>query len=158
MQKSITFSFKVCICCHSVAQSCLMLCDPMDYSLPGSPVHRDSPGKNTGVDCHALLQGIFPTQGLNPGLSHCRQILYSLNHPGSPFSNSVSQYLKGCWASWLLKKMENYSIIMSQVLWTFKDRMPRITEVSPCVVKITGQCLVSEETHQWEELVQVVSN
>ena len=31
----------------------------------------DSPGKNTGVDCHALLQGIFPTQGLNPGLPHC---------------------------------------------------------------------------------------
>ena len=41
-------------------------------------------GKNTGVDCHALLQGIFPTQGLNPGLSHCRQILYHLNHQGSP--------------------------------------------------------------------------
>ena len=36
----------------------------------------DSPGKNTGVDCHFLLQGIFPTQGLNPGLLHCRWILY----------------------------------------------------------------------------------
>ena len=107
-----------------VAQSCLTLCDPMDYTLPGSSVHRNSPGKNTGVDCHALLQGIFPTQGLNPGLSHCRQILYYLNHPGSPFSNSVSQYLKGCWASWLLKKTENYSIILSQVLWTFRDHMP----------------------------------
>ena len=38
----------------------------MDCSLPGSSVHGDSPGKNTGVGCHALLQGIFPTQGLNP--------------------------------------------------------------------------------------------
>jgi len=46
----------------------------MDCSPPGSPVHRDSPGKNTGVGCHALLQGIFPTQGLNSGLLHCRQI------------------------------------------------------------------------------------
>ena len=36
----------------------------------------DSLGKNTGVDCHALLQGTFPTQELNPGLLHCRQILY----------------------------------------------------------------------------------
>ena len=36
----------------------------------------DSPGKNTGVGCHALLQGIFPTQVLNPGVPHCRQILY----------------------------------------------------------------------------------
>ena len=54
------------------AQSCLTLCDPMDYSLPGSSVHGDSPGNNTGVGCHALLQGIFPTQGSNPSLPHCR--------------------------------------------------------------------------------------
>ena len=44
----------------------------------------DSPAKNTGVGCHALLQGIFPTQGLNPGLLHCRQILYQPSHQGSP--------------------------------------------------------------------------
>ena len=49
----------------------------MDYSPPGSSVHGDSPGKNTGVGCYALLQGIFPSQGLNPGLLHCRQILSS---------------------------------------------------------------------------------
>ena len=48
----------------------------MDCSLPGSSVHGDSPGKNKGVGCHDLLQGIFPTQGSNPGLLHCRQILY----------------------------------------------------------------------------------
>ena len=45
-----------------VTQSALTLCDPMDCSLPGSSVHGDSPGKNTGVGCHALFQGIFPTQ------------------------------------------------------------------------------------------------
>ena len=43
----------------------------------------DSPGKNTGVGCHSLLQEIFPTQGLNPGLLHCRQTLYRLSHQGS---------------------------------------------------------------------------
>ena len=43
----------------------VQLFDPMDCSPPGSSVHRDSPGKNTEVSCHALLQGIFPTQGLN---------------------------------------------------------------------------------------------
>ena len=37
-------------------------------------------GKNTGVGCHVLLQGIFPIQGSNPGLPHCRQILYYLSH------------------------------------------------------------------------------
>ena len=67
-----------------VTQSCLSLCDPMDCSPPGSSVYGDSPGKNTGVGCHALLQGIFPTQGLNPGLSHCKWILYRLSHQGSP--------------------------------------------------------------------------
>ena len=43
----------------------------------------DSPGTTTGVGCHALLQGIFPAQGLNSGLLHCRQILYHLNLQGS---------------------------------------------------------------------------
>ena len=45
---------------------------------------KDSPGKNTGVGCHFLLQGIFPTQGSNPGLPHCGQTLYPLSHQGSP--------------------------------------------------------------------------
>ena len=58
--------------------------------FPGSPVFRTwnlhCQGRrfNTGVGCHFLLQGIFPTQGSNPGLLHCRQILYQLNHKGSP--------------------------------------------------------------------------
>ena len=56
----------------------------MDCSLPDSSVHGDSPGKNIGVGCHAHLQGIFPTQGSNPGLLHCSQILYLLSHQGSP--------------------------------------------------------------------------
>ena len=63
-----------------VTQSCLSLCNPMNCSLPGSSVHGDSPGKNTGVGWHALLQGIFPTQGLNPCLPHCRRILYCMSH------------------------------------------------------------------------------
>ena len=43
----------------------------------------NSSGQNTGVGSLSLLQGIFPTQGLNPGLPHCRQILYQLSHKGS---------------------------------------------------------------------------
>ena len=53
-----------------VAQSCLTLCNPMDCSPPGSSVHGHSPGKNTGVGCHFLLRGIFPTQESNPHLLH----------------------------------------------------------------------------------------
>ena len=74
------YFFVLCL----VAQSYPTLFDPMDCSPPGSSVHEDSPGKNTRVGCHALLQGIFPTQGSNPGLLHCRRILYCLSHQGSP--------------------------------------------------------------------------
>ena len=71
--------FKVPGMC-SGAQSCPTLCNPMDCSPPGSSVYGDSPGKNTGVVCHFLLQGIFPTWGSNPSLLyllHYRQILYN---------------------------------------------------------------------------------
>ena len=71
----------VCVCvCMLVAHSCPTLCNPMDCSLPGSSVHGISQGKNSGVGCHALLQGIFLTQGLNLGLLYCRQIIYHLSH------------------------------------------------------------------------------
>ena len=55
-------------------QSCPTLCDPMNCSLPNSSVHRILPSKNTGVGCHALLQGIFLTQALDLPLLHGRQI------------------------------------------------------------------------------------
>ena len=70
-------------CCCSVTQSCPTLCHPMCCS-PRLPHSRDFPGKNTGVDFHFLLQGIFLTQGLNLGLLHCRQTLYCVSHQGSP--------------------------------------------------------------------------
>ena len=70
-------------------QSCPTLCDPKDCILPGSSVHGDSPGQNTRVGFHALLQGIFPTQGSNPGLPHCRQILLSSKPPGKPMNAGV---------------------------------------------------------------------
>ena len=56
-----------------MTQSCLTLCKPMDCPW-------NSPGQNTGVGSLSLLQGIFPTQGLNPGVPHCRWILYQLSH------------------------------------------------------------------------------
>ena len=65
----------------------------MDCSPPGSSVLGDSPGYNTGVGCHSLLQGIFPIQGSNPVLLHCKQILYHLSHQGSPYLCINIQYL-----------------------------------------------------------------
>ena len=64
----------ICVCelwSMKFSQSCLTFCDPHGLYGPWN-----SPGQNTGVGSLSLLQGIFPTQGLNPGLRHCRQILY----------------------------------------------------------------------------------
>ena len=70
--------------CRALSLLWPTLCDPTDCSPPGSSAHGDYPGQNTGVGCHALLQGIFPTQGLNPGLPHCSRILHCLSLQGSP--------------------------------------------------------------------------
>ena len=74
----------VCIRMHErlVAQSCPILCDPMDCSPPGSSLHGDFPGKNTKVGRLSILQGIFLTQESHQGLLHCRQTLYYLSYQG----------------------------------------------------------------------------
>ena len=78
------FTYSGCVCVCLVAQLCLTLCDPMDCSPPGASVRGDSPGKHIGMGCHVLLQGIFATQGSNPGLPYGRRILYQLSHQRSP--------------------------------------------------------------------------
>ena len=62
----------------------------------------DFQGKSTGVGCHFLLQGIFPIQGLNPGLSHCRQTLYRLSHQQSPTIQNI-------WTSLVAQKVKPLS-------------------------------------------------
>ena len=66
-----------------VTQLCRTFCNPMDCSLPGSCIQGTFRSRVLGVGCHFLLQGIFPTQGLNLGLPHYRQTLYCLSHQGS---------------------------------------------------------------------------
>ena len=80
----------------------------------------DSPGKNTWVVCHSFLQGIFLTQGSNPGLPHCKQTLYYLSHQGSPGiyiyplafepssclppnPNPLSWYRAPVWVPWVMQ-------------------------------------------------------
>ena len=73
-----------CCCCFLVAQLCLTLLWPCGLQPTRLNHPWNFPGKNTGMGCHFLLQGIFPTQGLNPGLLHFRHILNHLSHQGSP--------------------------------------------------------------------------
>ena len=73
--------FKIIIAQMISVQSCPTLCDPMDCRILATPWTSrilspwNFPGKSTGVGCHFLLQGIFPNEGLNPGVLHCRQAL-----------------------------------------------------------------------------------
>ena len=141
MQKLVSrnFEFYFCFCLlygyskdHCmlclVVQLCPTLCDSMDCSLPGSSVHADSPGKNTGVGCHALLQGIFPTQGSNQGLLHCRRILYHLSHQGSP--PYILSILKGPFRYHLLSPHFRYPDLHSTVVFHPHSRyISRITQV-----------------------------
>ena len=81
-----------------VSESCSVMSDSLQPHVLYSP--WNSPGQNTGVSSLSLLQETFPTQGSNPGLLHCRQILYQLSHKESPrilewvaypFSRGLSQ-------------------------------------------------------------------
>ena len=92
----------------------------MDCSPPGSSVHGDSPDKNTGVSCQALLQGIFPTQGLNQVLLYCKQILYQLSYQGSPWGRFSSvqslSHVRLFATPWTAARQASLSITTSQSL------------------------------------------
>ena len=85
----------------SVVSNSLRLHDLKHTRLPFS---CNSAGKNTGVGCHALLQGIFLTQALNLSLLHCRQILHHPNQEGSPFDSVFTTNLVTVWFTYLIEK------------------------------------------------------
>ena len=75
-----------------VAQSCLTLCDPMDCSPPGPSAHGILQARILEQVAIPFYQGIFPAQGLNLGLPHCRQILYRLSHQVSIQRRETHKY------------------------------------------------------------------
>ena len=124
----------VCMCTHEhgrihvcvlVAQSCLTLCSLMDCSPPGSSPW-DSPGKNTGVACCALLQEIFPTQGLNPHLLcllHCQAGSLPLVPPGSGLIDTVRARVLSCFHNVRLCDPMDCSLPGSSVRGILQARM-----------------------------------
>ena len=85
-----------------------------------------SPGQNTGVGSYSFLQGIFPTQGSNPGLLHCRQILYCLSHQGSPHKKTHFPKcpLTGEWVKTMYIKWN----IIQHLEWRFGHKLQRESE------------------------------
>ena len=75
----------ICVCVCDTHSAIAHSATPRTGARQAPSVYGDSPGKNTGVGCHFLLHGIFPTQGSNPGLPHHRWILYHLSHRGSSY-------------------------------------------------------------------------
>ena len=93
---------------HGQASTSRHTCSVLSNSLRPHGLYspRNSPGQNTGVDSLSLLQGIFPTQGSNPGLSHCRLILYHLSHKRSPI-NDLSCYTVIIYKTWGEREREH---------------------------------------------------
>ena len=112
-----------------VAQLCPTLCDPMECTRLLHP--RDFPGKSTGVDCHFLLQGIFLTQGSNPGLPGCRQMFYHLSHQGSHIprenvkqevANIVLQVRRKIWARQRFRQVGTVQLLLEKGVETVGKR------------------------------------
>ena len=155
-----------------VAQSCLTLwshgLQPFRLLYPW-----DSPGKNTGVGCQALLQEIFPTQGSNPGLLHFRQILYDLSHKGSPrilewvaypFSSGpsrssswirISCIASGFFTSWATREDPQTCVSYFKIQYSFYYAM--LKYLTPNVIKKSNLEKVNRikvvlVTHSWHSI------
>ena len=99
----------VCVCVHTHTYMYMWKWKSVShvqlFVTPWATQSMDSPGQNTGVGSHSLLQRIFPTQGSNPGLPQCRRILYQLSHKGSPKCICMCVYLALLYQSGFLEKM-----------------------------------------------------
>ena len=106
----------------------------MDCSLPGSSVRGIFPGTSTGVGCHFLLQRIFPTQGSNPCLPHCRQTLYRLSHQGSLLHCAQTLYHLSHQGSPYLSSMLKVKVVQLCLLfvipWIIAHQAPLSLEFS----------------------------
>ena len=122
------------------------LCDPMDCSPPDSSVHGESPGKNTGVACHALLQGIFPTQGSNPGLPHCTADSLPVELPELPQLNNC-----------VLRTSQVQSLVLedthtaTSVTWTTTALLPRSSQSGVHVGLGKGDHFMWAQIISWSE-------
>ena len=123
----------------------------------------NSPGQYTGVGSLSLLQGLFPIQGLNPGLPHCRQVLYQLSHKGSPrvlkwvadpFSSGSSRprnqtrvsFIAGrFFTKWAMREAHSSGWLLSKKR---KRERKKITNVGKHVEKLGPLCSVGE-TIKW---------
>ena len=126
---------------NTESEGCSVVCDCLQPHGQYSP--RNSPGQNTGMGSLSLLQGIFPTQGSNPGLPHCGQILYQLSHQGSPRILEQVAYPFSRGSSWPRNWTEVSWIVGQFTNWPIRDSTSkvarRLNEIQP--VNHLARCL-----------------
>ena len=131
--------------CVLVTQSCPILCNSMDRSSPGSSVHGILQIRTAAVGSHFLLQGIFLTQGSNPGLPYCRQILYGLSHQGSTYNSkqNVTEHLcdRHCFTCIISFNPHNYEVDLN-IRSHFQMRNLKLKKIK----KLTHLYMVSIQT------------
>ena len=123
------------------------LCDPTEPTSLLCP--WDSPGKNTRVGSHSLLQGIFLTQGLKPGLLHRRQICYCLSRQGSVFGRVKGQVRKGPNDHGILETLLSVSLETQNILGCIRsvDKSCKQTGLLLLHLKWSLLLLTSNRTH-----------
>ena len=121
--------------CGLFTRACVSHSVVSDFVTPWTVPARllcpwNSPGKNTGVGSHSLLQGVFLTQGSNLGLLHCRQILYHLSHQGTPVYSYNAILFD------LQKKKKKRKILPCATLWINLESVV-LSEKSPSQKEFT---------------------
>ena len=111
-----------------VPQSCLTFCNPMDCSPPGFSVHGILQSRIIVWVAISLLQRIFLTQGLNPGLLHGRQILYGLSHQGSQLSLYV-RFILSTWIKSFLFELNFRKCNKAWSWWNVKTKLEFVFEI-----------------------------
>ena len=121
-------------------QSCPTLCDPVDYSPPGSSVHGILQARILDWVALPLPQGIFLTQESNPGLQHCRQILYQLSHKWSPRVLEWVACPFSSGSSWL-RNQTGVSCIADGFFtnWAIRDALD---EPNSCLTRLSSVCYI----------------
>ena len=112
----------ICVCANSL-HSCLTHCDPMDHSPPGSPVHGDSPGMNTGMGCYALLSAV-------KSLQSCPTLCDPID--GSPPDSPVPGILQARTLEWVAISFSN--------AWKGKVKVKSLSRVWLFVTPWTAAC------------------
>ena len=129
-----------------VAKLCLTLATPQIVA-PRLLCAWDSPGKNTGVGCHFLLQGSFATQEWNPGLLHCRWVLYQLSYKGSCISPPLLTYALNSF-SYDLSQTSSLSIMCirrSQSKWQLHSSIFLMPSINLGSILLHIPCLIQQQ-------------